>query len=245
MWGIVVRFILSAMILSIKIARSVVLVGCTLAHFSLAGCGGDEQVAQQGHPGGSPADAPGSSPAGQAAASAAGTAPSASATGHGTTGHGTTLAGVTFVPPGNWQDLGPSGMRQAQYQLAPVSGDAAPAEVNVFYFGPQSGGGVDANLQRWIGQMILPDGSDPAASVQHSAFTADGMPGHLISLDGSYKSGGGRPMGGEGAVLPGYRLVGVVLEGPQGSVFFKLTGPVATARAMESDLLAMVKAAHR
>ena len=52
-------------------------------------------------------------------------------------------------------------------------------------------------------------------------------------------------MGGGGEVLPGYRLVGVVLEGPQGSVFFKLTGPEATARAMEGDLLTMVKEAHK
>ena len=52
-------------------------------------------------------------------------------------------------------------------------------------------------------------------------------------------------MGGGGETLPGYRLVGVVIEGPQGSVFFKLTGPAATARAMEGDLLAMVKGARK
>ena len=71
------------------------------------------------------------------------------------------------------------------------------------------------------------------------------MAGHMVTLDGSYKSGGGRPMGGGGEVLPGYRLVGVVLEGPQGSLFFKLTGPEATAKAMEGDLLAMVKGATK
>ena len=71
------------------------------------------------------------------------------------------------------------------------------------------------------------------------------MPGPIVSLDGSYKSGGGRPMGGGGETLPGYRLVGVVIEGPQGSVFFKLTGPAATAQAMEGDLLTMVKGARK
>ncbi len=154
------------------------------------------------------------------------------------------LAGVTFESPGHWQDIGPEGMRKAQYRLAPVKGDAAAAEVNVFYFGPQSGGGVEANLQRWIGQMTLPDGGDPSAAAQRSTFTAGGMPCHMVSLDGSYKSGGGRPMGGGGEIMPGYRLVGVVIEGPQGSLFFKLTGPAATARQMEVDLLAMVKSAR-
>ena len=103
-------------------------------------------------------------------------------------------------------------MRQAQYRLAPVEGDTAEGEVNVFYFGPQSGGGVEANLTRWIGQMTLPDGGDPASSAERSTFTADGMPGHVVALDGSYKSGGGRPMGGDGEILEGYRLVGVVVE---------------------------------
>ena len=125
-------------------------------------------------------------------------------------------------------------MRQAQYRLAPVEGDAAEGEVNVFYFGPESGGGTEANLLRWIGQMQLPDGSDPMTAAQRRSFEADGMPAHVVSLDGTYLAGGMRPMGGDEATpRPGYRLVGVVLEGPQGSLFFKLTGPEATARAME------------
>jgi hypothetical protein len=215
----------------IKTARSRFLAGTALfVLIAPAGCGGGEKKAEQPQPVQSAADAPPNTTHDETQAPAMG---------------GATIAGVTFTPPANWQDLGPSGMRQAQFRLAPVEGDAAEGEVNVFYFGPQSGGGVDANLQRWIGQMILPDGGDPAAKAEHSSFTADGMPGHVISLDGSFKSGGGRPMGGEGEILPGYRLVGVVIEGPQGSVFFKLTGPAATARAMESDLLAMVKNARQ
>mgnify|MGYP001187796496 FL=1 len=93
--------------------------------------------------------------------------------------------------------------------------------------------------------MTLPDGGDPSAAAERSTFTADGMPGHVVALNGSYKSGGGRPMGGDGEILEGYRLVGVVVEGPEGSVFFKLTGPEATALAMEGDLLTMVKVAHK
>ena len=152
-----------------------------------------------------------------------------------------TVAGVTFMPPAGWQDIGPEGMRQAQYRLTPVEGDSAPGEVNVFYFGPNSGGGVEANLQRWIGQITPEAGG---AEPERGTFTANGLPGHVVSVNGSYKSGGGRPMGGDGEILPGYRLVGVVVEGPQGSVFFKLTGPLATAQTMESDLMTMVKGAH-
>ncbi len=136
-------------------------------------------------------------------------------------------------------------MRQAQYRLAPIGSDAAAAEVNVFYFGAESGGGVDANLQRWVNQMVMPDGSDPSASAKRTSFSADGMPGHIITLEGTYKSGGGPMMGGETKMLEGYRLVGVVLEGPQGSLFFKLTGPVATAKVMEAELMKMMEGARK
>jgi len=215
---------------TIKIARSRIPVGMALVVlFALAGCGGGDQTSEKPQPAGHAADAPPN-------------------TQHDETGRpalGTTVAGVTFNPPGAWKDLGASGMRQAQFRLDPVEGDTAEAEVNVFYFGPQSGGGVDANLRRWIDQMSLPDGSDPGTEAKRGTFTANGMPGHLVSLNGSYKSGGGRPMGGDGEILPDYRLVGVVIEGPQGSVFFKLTGPQATARAMEGDLLTMVRNARQ
>ncbi len=216
---------------TIKIARTRILIGTALAVLiALAGCGGGDQTAEQQKPGQSAADAPPNTQFDQTDPPVKG---------------GSTVAGVTFSPPSHWQDIGPDGMRKAQYRLAPVEGDAAAAEVNVFYFGPESGGGVEANLQRWIGQITLPDGGDPAAAAKRGTFTAGGMPGHVVSLNGSYKSGGGRPMGGGGEIMPGYRLVGVVIEGPEGSLFFKLTGPVATARAMENDLLAMVKSAGK
>ncbi len=155
-----------------------------------------------------------------------------------------TIAGITFTPPTHWRDLEASGMRQAQFRLPPVQGDTDEGEVNVFYFGPQSGGGVQANLDRWIGQMVLPESADPSTAITRSTFTADGMNGHVVSLDGTYMSSM-RPMGGEKTPHPGYRLVGVVLEGPQGSLFFKLTGPEKTARAMESDLMKMMKGATK
>jgi len=192
--------------------------------FAIAGCGGDDKEVRRNALGSSAADAPSDS--------------------HANAPGGTTLAGVSFTAPAQWQDLGANGMRKAQYRLAPVAGDAAPGEVNIFYFGPASGGGVEANLNRWIGQMVLPDGSDPAAGADRATFTANGMPGHIVSLNGTYKSGGGRPMGGTTTLLAGYRLVGVVIEGPEGSLFFKLTGPLATAQAMERDLVVMVKEAR-
>jgi hypothetical protein len=201
-----------------------------LTMFVIAACGGDDSGYGQQQDEKHEADA-------RIATHSKGNAPSIPG--------GKTIAGITFTPPSHWKDLEASGMRQAQFRLPPVPGDSAEGEVNVYYFGPQSGGGVEANLQRWIGQITLPDGSDPATVAQRSTFTADDMAGHVVSLNGTYKSGGGRPMGGGGENLPGYRLVGVVLEGPQGSLFFKLTGPEATALIMETELMKMVQGARQ
>ena len=94
--------------------------------------------------------------------------------------------------------------------------------------------------------LCLPGGGDVSEAAARDQFTADGMPVHVIAVDGTYQAGSMRPMGGDKAAPePGYRLVGVVVEGPQGSLFFKLTGPEATARAMEGDLLAMVRGAKK
>lgn len=203
-----------------------------LALPALAACGGGGQDNKMPSQQAAAQPAPSATPATAAAAVQPGTGQAV-------------LAGVAYAPPAVWQDLGPSNMRVAQYRLPPVEGDSAPAEVNVFYFGADSGGGVEANLQRWIGQMVLPGGGDAAAAAQRSTFTADGMPGHIVTLDGTYKSGGGPMMGGETKMLEGYRLVGVVLEGPEGSLFFKLTGPVATAKAMEAQMLPMMQGAKK
>jgi hypothetical protein len=214
----------------IDLARSLVLLALGVGSLLIAGCGGDgggDQAAEQ-----TTADATMTTSDDMASAETA-----SAATGQ-TGGGAATIAGITFDVPAAWTDLGPDGMRQAQYRLAPVGEDGEAAEVNVFYFGPASGGGVEANLQRWIGQMK--DATEP----ERATFTASGLPGHVVSLDGTYSSGGMRPMGGGGESHPGYRLVGVVLEGPDGSVFFKLTGPEATARAMEGALVETVKAAR-
>jgi hypothetical protein len=220
---------LSPMIYPNPTARSRFLVTVVLSGLvALAGCGGGDKD-ESSNAAGSAADAH-SAPA-QHPDARSGRA---------------TMAGVSFVAPSHWTPLGPSGMRKEQWRLAAVEGDSAAAEVNLFYFGENSGGGVQANLDRWIGQMVLPEGADPATAIERATFTTpEGLKGHIVALNGGYKSGGGRPMGGDGEVLEGHRLVGVVLEGPQGSLFFKLTGPEATARAMEKDLRAMVGSARK
>ena len=58
-----------------------------------------------------------------------------------------TVAGYGFSPPAGWKSSPPSSkMRAAQFS-------AGEAEVVFFYFGPSGGGGVKANVDRWMGQF--------------------------------------------------------------------------------------------
>ena len=62
--------------------------------------------------------------------------------------------------PAEWTEQTPSSsMRKAQYALPKVSGDGEDGELAVFYFGQGQGGSVEANIERWIGQISQPDGS--------------------------------------------------------------------------------------
>ena len=115
--------------------------------------------------------------------------------------------------------------------------------MNVFYFGPDQGGGIDANLQRWVGQMSAPDGGSAQPLAIRSKLETDGVEIHFVEVDGIFnKSMGGGPMtGGKTKPMEGYRLVGAVVVGPEGNVFFKMVGPRKTAKAMEDDFRQMLQ----
>src|SRR4029453_16790463 len=65
---------------------------------------------------------------------------------------------LLFTAPDDWSKRQPqSSMRVAGVQSPATQGDTEPGELVVYYFGG-SGGSVDANIQRWLGQMKQPDG---------------------------------------------------------------------------------------
>ena len=62
-------------------------------------------------------------------------------------------AGLSWTVPSNWKNLGARTMRVATYEAPAAAGDKDPAEIAVFYFGEGQGGGVQANIDRWISQF--------------------------------------------------------------------------------------------
>ena len=141
-------------------------------------------------------------------------------------------AGIRWTAPASWKAEAARPMRAATYSIPLAPGDQGTAECVVNFFGSGQGGGVDANIERWQGQVLGADGKPAAAKVDKR--TARGVPITIIDTTGTYTGMGGPMMGG-GKPAPGYRLIGAIAEGPGGSVFFKLTGPAKTIAAQQKN----------
>lgn len=143
-------------------------------------------------------------------------------------------AGLHFELPEGWTRLAPSSrMRAAQ---AEVAGPAGKAEMTMFFFGEGGGGGVEANLQRWIGQMSPVAGSEP----ERQSFEESGTKVHLVSVVGTRQPAGFGM--GPSKPLPDQQMLGAVVEGPGGPWFFKLVGPRETVAGSREGFVAMLRA---
>src|SRR6476660_8927536 len=82
---------------------------------------------------------------------------------------------LKFDAPAGWKSTPPSSqMRVAEFTLPKVEGDSEDASLVVYFFGANMGGNVQANVDRWIGQMSQPDGKPSADVTKRSALTTNG-----------------------------------------------------------------------
>ena len=130
-------------------------------------------------------------------------------------------------------------MRAATYRVPAAPGDKEDGECCVFYFGPGQGGSVEDNLKRWIGQFENPQG-EPKRGKQ----TINGLNVTTIDLAGAYTGAGG-PMATAKVSKPGYRLLGGIVEAPQGADFIKFTGPAKTVAAQQATFQGQLKSVRR
>ncbi len=146
-----------------------------------------------------------------------------------------TVAGLAFSTPKDFVSQKPaSRMRKAQFQV----GDGAVAgEIVFFYFGAGGAGGVDANVKRWFGQFKEPL---EAIAPKTEKSKAGEVPVTFVSAQGTYLSG---PPRGPSVAKPGYALLGAIVEGKQGAIFVKFTGPKATVAANAEAFRKMITGA--
>ncbi|MCP4813063.1 MAG: hypothetical protein GY888_11165 [Planctomycetaceae bacterium] len=134
------------------------------------------------------------------------------------------LQDIQLEVPATWKQQQPtSRLRAGQFQLPAIGKDKDNAELVVYFFGG-AGGGVDANLKRWIGQFI-PQGRKVVMAMGKSPQG----PYYVAEVTGTYNKPIGPPIRQQTKPTPGSRMVAVILmiQG-KGNYFLKLTGPDKT-----------------
>ena len=141
----------------------------------------------------------------------------------------------TFKRPADWEWVEvSSSMRAAQLKVNDAKSKES-AEIVFFYFGPGNAGGVKANVDRWLGQFQEPR---EKISAKIDETTVGKTKVTYVQAEGTYSSG---MPGGPKTPLPNHALLGAIVEGGEGSVFIRLTGPMALAKSSQAEFKKMVE----
>jgi hypothetical protein len=140
--------------------------------------------------------------------------------------------------PATWQEgaVPAGGFRLAQFMVPKGEGDSDNGEFVVFFFqgAGGTGGGVDANVARWVNQFE-PQGR----KVKLTSGKCPQGDYVVVDLQGTWNKPIGPPILQKTAPTPESRVVSVILTvKDQGNYFLRLTGPKKTIAANVAALRA-------
>jgi len=136
------------------------------------------------------------------------------------------VSGFRMQVPAGWRqaELTPAqqGFVDARFEI-PALGDDVKLTLSTI------GGGVDANIERWIGQVRLPEGATPISE----SFEVDGIPVTWIDLSGEFS-------GMQQAPQADWRMLGAAFSGAPRDFYIKLTGPASAISQVEEEFRGFV-----
>lgn len=133
----------------------------------------------------------------------------------------TKIGDITLKVPTAWKSEPPSNkLRLAQFKIPAAEGDEFPTELVISSF-PGGGGGVDANLKRWVSQFSA-DGRKVKITMGECPLGQY----YFSDVSGTYEYTAGGPFaGGKKELRPNHRSHSVVLVTKEKEVYFlRLTG---------------------
>jgi hypothetical protein len=142
----------------------------------------------------------------------------------------------TFQKPAGFKvkSVSESGMRRAELEY----GEAGKTAEAIFYFfGQGQGGDRQANVTRWLGAFEEPKDKINSKVETKKVGSAEVT---YVEAEGTYKSG---MPGGPTTPKPGTKLLGAILESPNGNVYVRMTGPIATVKAADAEFRKMIESA--
>lgn len=146
---------------------------------------------------------------------------------------------LTWTVPSGWQETQPSSsMRLVQFQVADVDGKAI--ECKVF---AGIGGGVDGNMQRWIGFFTTLDGAPIKDEAKISKSTSNGLQITTLDVSGIFSGGMAPAAAGDepGSEPEPWRMLAAVVEGAPTPVQVQLAGPAGVMAGNVEKFHAFVK----
>ena len=145
--------------------------------------------------------------------------------------------GLELQLPEGWRPQPPeSNMRVAQVVVPGEDGDG---QLTIFHFGAGGGGGVDANLERWLSQVEL----DPGAKPRREKLESPPLTIHFVDAAGTVKASQVGSFPSEDKT--GWRLFGAVVEGEGGPWYLRMVGPASTLGPQRDAFLAMLRSAAK
>jgi len=145
---------------------------------------------------------------------------------------GVTVSGLAWSPPAAWQSRAPSNNFRAAELV--VAGDSGNGEA-VAVFSTGIGGDAASNIERWRSQVVNAQGEPAPAELKKQ--TINGVKVTTVAMEGTLKGGN---MGGPSKDQPNYAFRGAIVEGPTGTVFIKLTGPVGAVKPQDEAWNTMI-----
>ena len=140
------------------------------------------------------------------------------------------IDGLKSAVPTDWkQEEVSSKFRTHHFRIPHVADDKTDAEMFIFFFGAGSGGSADANIKRWKGFFVPPEGKQIDDVAKVDSFKVGNVNVTYLDVEGTYKFKE-RPFdpAAKEELRPDHRLLGVVFESPNGPYFFRLVGPAKT-----------------
>ena len=132
---------------------------------------------------------------------------------------------LSFEIPASWQEIANAQMVDSKFTIPTESGDC---EITL----TTMGGGIEANLTRWVGQIQMEPGDEP----EWTTVSIAGIDSRMVDVRGSFNTTVGENPG----LRENWRLIGIAV--PQERDFFvKLIGPRDAITGLQDELLQFLK----
>lgn len=139
--------------------------------------------------------------------------------------------GLTTTKPEDWMPASlENAMQRVRYIVPGAEGEEA-ASLVIFSIG--QGGEVQANIERWSGQVTKSDGSPGEPKIEE--FTVSDMAVTLVELLGSYQGMG------MAEAKSNQLFLSAIVDTPFGQIFIRLVGPEKTVEANREGYMSFLK----